>query len=324
MKVNVTDPRPSASVLKATSGQAMRRFEPHADLAQTPNAQLEYIDEGPANGPVLMLVHGVPDGPATWERVMALLPDDIRVIRPSLRGVGNSIASDGAQSGQIAALASDLLELLDVLSIEEAVLVGHDWGARAAHAAAAIAPGRIRGLVTLATAYGPRSTLTPSEALDDAAVAWYRYWLCTDVGASSFAADPRALDSWAWGHWSAPGVITPHEREMLLPLLDNRQFVETVIHYYRHGATEAIGSAVYADLQAQLDQWPDINVPTIFLVGANDGCETVPAAHASETSFPAGIEIKVLNNVGHFVQREAPQAVADAISFFLWRDLRSV
>ncbi len=283
-------------------------------LIRTQHAELEYIDEGPADGRPIVLVHGFPDEPSTWDDVVGLLPDDLRIIRPYLRGVGRSrVTERAAISGQVAALATDLLDLIGALGLAPALLVGHDWGARAAHAAAALAPARFTGLVTVSTAYGPGTGLTATEQLDDAAVAWYRYWLCTAVGADAFQRDPAALVGWAWRSWSPRLRLPAPAMEAILAAVDTEQFADTVVHYYRHGAGEAPGADAYAETQATLDAWPDIAVPTTFLIGTGDGCETLPLARANAPRFSAGRELIELDGVGHFVQREDPAAIAAAI-----------
>lgn len=285
-------------------------------IVSTPVAELEYRDDGPTDGPVVVLLHGFPDTPATWDGVLALLPAGVRVVRPALRGVGGSRVRDDAadaRSGQVAALAADVLDLADALGLDRFLLVGHDWGARAAHAVAVLAPERLTGLVTIATPYGPRDHLTEGERLDDAAVAWYRYWLCTEDGAQAFRTDPTILVRWAWEHWSPRLRLDPTDAQAMLDAFDTDEFADDVVHYYRHGAGEAPGSPRYASAQARLDTWPEITVPTTFLIGTEDGCETLPAARGNGASFAGTREYVELPGVGHFVQREDPAAVAAAV-----------
>ncbi|WP_258072021.1 MULTISPECIES: alpha/beta fold hydrolase [unclassified Rathayibacter] len=244
----------------------------------------------------------------------AASPPGLRVVRPVLRGVGRTrVVDPGARSGQVAALATDLLDLLEALDLGPVVLVGHDWGARTAHAVAALAPERVGALVTLATAYGPSSELSGGEVLDAAAAAWYRYWLCTAAGAEAFRGDPAQLVRWAWREWSPPGSLPPEALEEVLAATATSGFADTVVDYYRHGAGEAPGRAVYRAAQEALDAWPRLDAPTTFLLGTADGCETPALARANGRYFSAGRELIELDGVGHFVQREAPGAVAAAI-----------
>ncbi|MFS0732207.1 alpha/beta hydrolase [Microbacterium sp. 1P10UB] len=301
----------------ACLGQAVRmsndaRPVSHLHVGET--VQIEYIDEGPTDGPVVVLLHGYPDIPATWDAVVGMLPPGLRIIRPCLRGVGlTRIIDPRARSGQVAALASDVRELLCALDLRDVVLVGHDWGARAAHAAAVLEPELFRGLITLSTAYGDGRGLTAEQSLADVSVAWYRYWLCTERGAAAFRADPAALTRWAWRHWSPSVKLTEHDLEAILTATDTDEFADDVVHYYRHGAGEADGAPLYADTQAHLDAWPRIRVPATFLIGTADGCETLAPARANGHLFDAERTLIELDGVGHFIQREQPRAVVDAI-----------
>lgn len=283
-------------------------------VIRTRHAALEYLDEGPVHGRPVVLVHGFPDEPSTWDEVVTRLPQGLRIIRPYLRGVGRSrVTEPAAASGQVGALATDVLELIGALQLGPVVLVGHDWGARAAHAVGVLAPDALTGLITISTAYGPGTELTAVEKMDGAAVAWYRYWLCTTVGAEAFRSDPAALVRWAWKNWSPSLELPASAMETILTALDTEQFTDTVLHYYRHGTGEAPGSAVYAQTQAVLDQWPTITVPTTFLIGTHDGCATLPLARGNARRFSAGRTLIELDGVGHFIPREDPAAVAAAV-----------
>jgi pimeloyl-ACP methyl ester carboxylesterase len=280
--------------------------------------EIEYLDDGPVDGTPVVLVHGFPDVPATWDDVVSRLPAGLRVIRPFLRGVGGSrVVDPEARSGQVAALATDLIDLLAALKLESVVLVGHDWGARTAHAVAALAPEKISGLVTISTAYGSSSLLSAGDALDEAAAAWYRYWLCTAAGDSAFRRDPEGLIRWAWEKWSPALELAPGKLQEVLRATSNADFADHVVHYYRHGAGQAAGSPVYRETQAVLDAWPTISAPTTFLIGTADGCETLPLARANARYFSAGRQLIELDGVGHFIPRERPQAVADAIGRYI-------
>jgi pimeloyl-ACP methyl ester carboxylesterase len=149
--------------------------------------------------------------------------------------------------------------------------------------------------------------------LDEAAAAWYRYWLCTAVGEAAFRSDPARLVRWAWQEWSPPGALPPDALDRVLAAVATDDFADTVVHYYRHGAGEAAGRDVYRAAQEVLDTWPAIAAPTTFLLGSADGCETPALARGNGRYFSRGRELIELDGVGHFVQREDPGAVAAAI-----------
>jgi pimeloyl-ACP methyl ester carboxylesterase len=292
-------------------------------MLRTAVADLEYVDDGPAGGTPVILVHGFPDDPTTWDRVVARLPAGVRAIRPYVRGHGGSRVRDDApdaRGAQVAALGADVLDLAEGLGLESFVLAGHDWGSRAVHAAAVLAPERVTALVALSTSWGPRAHLTAGERLQDAAVAWYRYWLCTAIGRDAFAADPVPFLRHAWATWSpALGLTEAEEAALLEVFARNDQYVESVVHYYRHGTGEAPGAPRYAAAQAAIDAFPPIAVPTTFLIGGADGCEVVAAGTGNDAMYAAGYDARVLDGAGHFLAREAPDAVAAAIAEALAR-----
>jgi pimeloyl-ACP methyl ester carboxylesterase len=291
-------------------------------VVRTEVAELEYLDQGPPDGDVVVLVHGFPDDATTWDDVVDHLPDRLRVIRPNLRGVGRSqvfAADEEAGGAQVAALARDLLDLADALALQRFFLVGHDWGARTAHAATVLEPDRVSGLVTLSTAYGAMTHLTPPEQFREAEKAWYRYWMCTEVGAATFSANVEAFVRSCWRDWSPSFQLSPEASRTLFSQFDNPVYADLVIHYYRHGPGEAPGRPRYAADQERLDQWPAVTVPSTFLVGLDDGCEIPEASRGNARFYSAGYERLELPGVGHFIQRERPDTVAGVITAAIGR-----
>jgi pimeloyl-ACP methyl ester carboxylesterase len=289
-------------------------------FTRTPVLEVQYLDSGPSDGPVVVLVHGFPDDATTWDDVLPLLPAGVRTIRPYLRGCGETRVlrpESDANGAQVAALAMDIIELADRLKLHEFLLVGHDWGARAAHGVAVLEPQRLTGLVTMSTAYGPLNHLSETEKLSEAALAWYRYWLSTEAGASSFHRHPETLIEYAWQEWSPNLRITEAQRKSLLASLRTGQFAELVVHYYRHGAGAAAGYPRYAETQSLLDSWPDVLTPTAFLIGLDDGCELAAASDGNADHYGAVYDRIALPGVGHFIQRERPEIVAEVVTELL-------
>jgi pimeloyl-ACP methyl ester carboxylesterase len=286
---------------------------------RTSTTLIGYLDEGPRDGFPVMLLHGFPDSPAGWDEVVAALPDDLRVIRPYLRGCGPTLVIDVETAGgtQVAALARDVLDLADGLGLERFLLVGHDWGARAAHAVAVLAPDRLSGLITMSTAYGPMRELSAIERFDHARAGWYRWWLCTEQGERAFRDAPFDLVDHAYVTWSPGFRLMRREAEQLDRDLDNEQFVDHVVHYFRHRSGVAPGAPRYVQDQALLDEWPKIWVPTTFLYGVEDQCEIVAESRGNADMFAASYIRAELSGVGHFIAREAPNVVASAIKQYL-------
>jgi pimeloyl-ACP methyl ester carboxylesterase len=290
-------------------------------LIQTPVAEIEYLENGDPGGRPVVLLHGFPDIPATWDEVISVLPPGLRIVRPYLRGHGGSrvrpASWEEAGGAQVAALATDVLDLLDVLGLGQVLLVGHDWGARAAYAAAVLAPERVTGLVAMATAYGPMRHLNAAERFTEAERAWYRYWLCTDTGAQTFALHPAAFIRRCWAEWSPAFYLPEDQTQAIIRATRNEQFTEAVVHYYRHGTGAAPGRPRYAEAQARLDEWPRIDAPVSFLYGVDDGCEIAAAGRGNAAMFTQAYDCSELPGAGHFLPRERPDAVAAAISLRL-------
>src|ERR1700744_264657 len=287
-------------------------------MIHTPVADLEYLEDGDPAGTPVVLVHGFPDIPATWEQVVPRLAPGLRIIRPYQRGSGGSRVRpeswDDAGGAQVAALATDLLELLDGLGLDRVVLAGHDWGARTVHAAAVLAPERVAAVVTMATAYGPMHHLNAAERFTEAERAWYRDWLGTDGGAERFAMHPAAFIRRCWADWSPSLYLAEADLRAVLRGTETPQFIEAVVHYYRHGTGAAAGRPRYRQAQARLDQWPRIEVPATFLYGLDDGCEIAAAGRGNAAMFAAAYDPVQVARTGHFIPRERPDAVAAAIA----------
>ena len=286
---------------------------------RTDTTLIGYLDEGPRDAPPVVLLHGFPDNPASWDEVVAALPSDTRIIRPFLRGCGPTLVldTDTAGGAQVAALARDVLDLADALGLDRFLLAGHDWGARAAHAVAVLAPERLTGLITLSTAYGPMTHLSPIERFDHARAGWYRWWLCTEPGEQAFRDEPFDFVDHAYVTWSPQFRLMRKEAEQLDRDLANEQFVDHVVHYFRHRSGVANGASRYADDQTQLDAWPPITVPTTFIFGLDDQCEIVAESRGNADLFAGSYKRVELAGVGHFIAREAPDAVASVIKLYL-------
>jgi pimeloyl-ACP methyl ester carboxylesterase len=178
---------------------------------------------------------------------------------------------------------------------------------------AVLAPERLSGLVTIATAYGPMRHLNAAERFTEAERAWYRYWLCTDAGAGTFALHPAAFVRRCWADWSPSLYLPEDDMREVLRGVRTAQFTETVVHYCRHGAGAAPGRPRYAAAQARLDTWPRIDVPASFLFGMDDGCEIAAASRGNADMFTRAYDRAELPGTGHFVPRERPAAVAAAL-----------
>jgi pimeloyl-ACP methyl ester carboxylesterase len=278
-------------------------------------AELGYLENGPLDGVPVILVHGFPDDATTWEPVVKRLSHlPARLIRPFQRGCGPSkitAPADQAGGAQVAALAQDIIDFADGLGLTRFVLVGHDWGARAAHAAAILTPERITQLICLATPYGDgrgKSNLRQMEAF------WYQFLFCTDTGAALLKSQTNDLCRYLWRRWSPGFELSDIEFAEISQSFANPQFADTVIHYYRHRWGAAPGAPYYSRQQAILDGRPPVPVPTVFACGLDDQANLATWSRGNERFYAAAYQRHDLTGVGHFVQREQPDFVAGMIA----------
>lgn len=283
---------------------------------RTTNLDIEVEDSGPTDGYPIILLHGFPDSVRTWNAVTArLIAKGYRVLAPSLRGFGNTKlrSSRYSSNGQTAAFASDLIELTEALALDHFVLVGHDIGASAAMIATPLLAEKVTGLVLLAPNFYGLSKDAP-QALEQAQAYWYQWYFCTTVGRDSFTLNPRAFCKELWRLWSPSWDFDDAEFENTAKAFDNPDFIEVIMHFYQHASGEVLGNKTYDEIEHRAKAIPKLNVPTVVLHGDDDAC-TLPSSSSGQSEYFVGNYVrKILPNVGHFVQREAPDLVAHAIS----------
>ena len=304
---------PAASVTPAPSS---RRLEPlrKVDAGVLNTA---YYEAGPADGPVVMLLHGFPYDIHSYVDVAPLLAaQGCRVIVPYLRGYGPTRFRDKAtpRSGEQAAIGADLMALMDALQVKRAVLAGYDWGGRAACIGAALWPERCIGLVSvnsyliqdIANAMVP---FTPEREV----ALWYQYYFQLERGRAGLAANRRGVAKILWRQWSPNWHFDEECFERTAAAHDNPAYVDVVIHSYRHRFGLADGDLQYADLQARLAALPAITVPTITLDGAGDGVVPATDGNASAAKFTGRRIHRVVPRAGHNLPQEEPEAFAAAV-----------
>jgi pimeloyl-ACP methyl ester carboxylesterase len=295
------------------SARLRRTATPHLDLAW---------EEGGAGPVTAVLVHGWPDDPRAWDGVASLLHRaGVRTAAPFLRGFGPTRFRDAAamRGGQISALTRDLLDFLDALGEERVLLVGHDWGARAAYGVAALAPQRLLGLVACSVGYG---TSGPGQQLsfEQARAYWYHWYFALERGRQTLERDRRDFVRRIWSLWAPSWRYTDAEFDASAPSFDNPDWIDVTLHSYRHRWGLAPGDPRYDGLERQLAEPLPVTVPTVMLHGAEDGATLPETSVGKESFFTAGYRREVLAGIGHFVPREAPDAVAAAALELLARE----
>jgi len=276
-----------------------------------------YAEAGPADGPVVVLLHGWPyDIHAFVDVAPILAKAGYRVIVPYLRGYGSTrfSSSDTLRNGQPSALATDVIALMDALRIEEAILAGFDWGARSADIVAALWPARAKALVAVSgyligNQQAGKLPLPPRAELEW----WYQFYFATERGRAGYEKYRREFARLIWQLASPQWRFDDATFERSAAAFDNPDHVDIVIHNYRWRLGLADGEPQYGELERRLAAAPPITVPTITLEGdANGAPHPDPTAYAGKFTGRYTHRL-VTGGVGHNLPQEAPDAFAQAI-----------
>lgn len=273
---------------------------------------------GPTDGWPCIMLHGFPyDVHAFAEAAPKLVKSGARVIVPYLRGYGPTrfLSPDTLRSGEQAALGQDLLMLMDALGISRAVVGGYDWGGRAACIVSALWPSRVVALVS-GNSYNIQDIARsgePDSAIVEASF-WYQYYFHSERGRRGLVQNRREIARLLWQMWSPTWKFDDGVFEQSAAAFDNPDFVDVVIHSYRHRYGLAAGDPGLADIEAQLAGQPDIGVPTITIDGDADGVGGTTAEDVKK--FTGAHEHRIFEGAGHNLPQERPmewvQAVLDA------------
>ena len=278
---------------------------------------IAYFEAGPADGPAVMLMHGFPYDIHSYVDVAPqLAAQGCRVIVPYLRGYGPTKFRDKAtpRSGEQAAIGADMMALMDSLHIKRAVFAGYDWGGRAACVGAVLWPERCIGLVSV-NGYliqDIAKAMVPAPPEREVPL-WYQYYFQLERGRAGLAANRRPIGKILWQQWSPNWQFDEACFERTAVAHDNPDYVDVVIHSYRHRFGLGEGDPQYADLQRRLAAQPPITVSTITLDGAGDGVVPATDGSASAPKFTGRRVHRVIPRAGHNLPQEEPEAFAAAV-----------
>lgn len=279
---------------------------------------IAYAEFGPRDGVPVILLHGFPYDTNAYADVCGRLSDrGLRSVVPSLRGYGDTrfLAAATPRSGQQAALGADLLALMDALSIPKAILAGYDWGGRAACIVSALWPERVSGLVSCGAGYNIQNIAAAGMPVlpEEEYRYWYQYYFHSERGRIGLDINRRALCRLIWKLWSPNWAFDEATFERSAASFDNPDFVDVVIHSYRHRFGLAAGDPAFDTIESLLARQPDIMVPTIVMQGDADGVDPPAAEDVAASHFKARYERRILHGIGHNLPQEAPAAFANAI-----------
>ena len=279
---------------------------------------IAYHAYGPSDGSPVIFFHGFPYDVRSYDDVAARLAgEDLRCLVPYLRGYGPTrfLKAETMRSGQQAALAFDLLAFMDALSIPQAVLGGYDWGGRAACIVAALWPERVTGLVSCGRGYNIQdipNAWKPGSPAEEARF-WYMYYFHTRRGKEGLTQNRHALCQHIWKLWSPTWRFDQQTYDETAVSFENPDFVEVVIHSYRHRFGGIDGDARFDSIETKLAAQPDIKVPTVVMLGADDGVDPPSAEDHDQSHFTGDYRRVVTDGVGHNYPQEAPGAFAEAV-----------
>lgn len=308
--------------LIATTGLAAEAVVPGQALGplqriRADPLEVDYHDLGPRDGTPVVLLHGFPYDVHSYQEVAPMLAArGCRVVVPYLRGHRATRFIDPSQprSGQQGAIGADVIALMDALNIPGAILAGYDWGGRAACVVAALWPERCRGLVSV-NGYliqDIAASARPAPARVEWGL-WYQHYFQSERGRRGLAENRRDIARILWERNSPTWAFDQATFERSASAFDNPDFVDVVIHSYRHRLGAAEGAARYAEIESRLAELPAIAVPTITLDGDADGVVAATDGSAQAKYFTRRVAHRIVPGVGHNLPQEDPQAFAQAV-----------
>jgi pimeloyl-ACP methyl ester carboxylesterase len=306
----------AAQTMAAPSAPSGAGFGPLKQI-DAGDLNVGYAEAGPADGPVVLLLHGWPyDIYAFVDVAPVLAAAGYRVIIPYLRGYGSTrIRSEATvRNGEPAALAVDIIALMDALKIPKAIIAGFDWGARTACIVAALWPERCQALVSV-SGYLIGSVAAGKKPLPPKAEFqwWYQFYFATERGREGYSQNRHDFNKLIWQLASPQWHFDDATFDRSATAFDNPDHVDIVIHNYRWRIGLAEGEKRYDELEQKLAQGPAIAVPTITMEGdANGAPHPEPAAYRGK--FSGKYEHRTITGgIGHNLPQEAPQAFAQAV-----------
>ncbi len=309
----------------ALGGLNLQPAAPAIKTVRTPILEIAYYETGDPNGFPIILLHGFPDDAHAYDGVSPILAKaGYRALAVYLRGYAPTRFLDRSQprTAEQAAIGQDVIDFADALKLPRFAVAGFDWGGRAAGVAAALHPDRVRGAVLIG-GYSIQNTVTPGRppSAEAARRAWYQWFFNTEQGRAALEQNRGPLCEALWREWSPTWKFTPEMYKQTAVSFDSPDFVDCVIHSYRHRNFNAPGEPRFLEMEKQLAARPPINVPVISLHGGDDafGAPSPEISAGERATLPQIVDKRIVPGAGHFVPHEKPEPVAQALIDLLAR-----
>jgi len=302
----------AAAIAEATPQPLAPIHQVHAGVLD-----VGYYEAGPADGKPVILLHGWPYDIHSYAEVAPLLAQQgYHVIVPHLRGHGTTRFLSGStpRNGQQAAVAQDIVALMDALHIDKAILAGYDWGARTADIIAALWPERVKGLVSV-NGYIINNREANKKPLPPKAENgwWYQFYFATERGKAGYEQNRRDFNRLIWQNNSPKWHFDEATYARSAASFDNPDHVAIVISNYRWRLSIDPGEAKYDAIEQRLAAGPAIGVPAITLDGDSDGVTPATDGKAYAARFTGKREHRIVRGAGHNLPQEAPRDFAKAV-----------
>ena len=285
---------------------------------QTDTLDISYEESGDGAAFPILLLHGFPYDVRAWDgAVPPLVEAGYRVVVPYLRGYGPTRFLDPSapRMAEQAAIAQDVVDFADALGLEQFALAGFDWGNRAACITSILRPERVRAQVAIG-GYSVQDTVSPSPPASAVVEArlWYQWYFNTERGRAGLEANRRGICRYLWQTWSPGWEFSDETYDRSAFSFDNPDFVDVVVHSYRHRHGYAVGEERFLAVERQLANRPQIAVPAIVLRGAESGFGR-PSADPSgdQERFPSLVARRIVDGAGHDLPAQRPDAVVAAL-----------